>query len=74
MASSRLIVDKSPSVDDLHSLLSKVTFSVLLPWSSCDVEATLGMVESYNNKTRMVLTINCKPIINHNHNGCPLDM
>ena len=73
MASSRLIVDKSPSVDDLHSLLSKVTFSVLLPWSSCDVEATLGMVESYNNKTRMVLTINCKTIINHN-NGCPPNM
>ena len=73
MASSRLIVDKSPSVDDLHSLLSKVTFSVLLSWSSCDVEATLGMVESYNNKTRMVLTINCKTIINHN-NGCPPDM
>ena len=73
MASSRLIVDKSPSVDDLHSLLSKVTFSVLLPWSSCDVEATLGMVESYNNKTKMVLTINCKIRINHT-NGCPLDM
>ena len=73
MASSRLIVDKSPSVDDLHSLLSKVTFSVLLSWSSCDVEATLGMVESYNNKTRMVLTINCKTIIIHN-NGYPLKM
>ena len=74
MANSRLIVDKSPSVDDLHSLLSKVTFSVLLSWSSCDLEATLGMVESYNNKTRMVLTISCKTIINHNHNGCPLNM
>ena len=73
MASSRLIVDKSPSVDDLHSLLSKVTFSVLLSWSSCDVEATLRLVESYNNKTRMVLTINCKTIIIHN-NGYPLKM
>ena len=73
MASSRLIVDKSPSVDDLHSLLSKVTFSVLLPWSSCDVEATLGMVEYYNNKTRMVLTINYKTRINHT-NGFPLNM
>ena len=73
MASSRLIVDKSPSVDDFHLLLSKVTFSVLFPWSSCDVEATPGIVESYNNKTRMVLTISFKTIIDYN-NGCPLDM
>ena len=73
MASSRLIVEKSPSVDDLHSLLSKVTLSVLFSWYSCDVEATLGTVESYNNKTRMVLTINCKTIILHN-NGYPLQM
>ena len=73
MASSRLIVDKSPSVDDLHSLLSKVTFSVLLSWYSCDAEATLGMVESYNNKTRIVMTISCKTIINCNK-GCPLNM
>ena len=73
MASSRLIVDKSPSVDDLHSLLSKVTFSVLFPWSSCDVEATPAIVESYNNKTRMVSTISFATIINHN-NGCPLNI
>ena len=73
MASSWLIVDKSPLVDDFHSLLSKVTFSVMFSWSSCDVEATPGIVKSYNNKTRMVLTISCKTIINHN-NACPLDM
>ena len=73
MASSLLIVDKFPSVDDLHSLLSKVTFSILFSSSSCDEETSLGMMESYNNKTRMVLTISYKTIINHN-NGCPLNM
>ena len=73
MASSRLIVEKSPSVDDLHSLLRKVTLSALFSWYSCDVEATLGMVEPYNHKTRMVLTTNCKTIIIHN-NGYPLNM
>ena len=72
MASSLLIVDKFPSVDDLHSLLSKVTCSFLFSWSSCDEETSLGMMESYNNKTRMVLTISYKTIINHN--GCPLNM
>ena len=73
MASSLLIVDKFPSVDDLHSLLSKVTFSILFSWSSCDEETSLGMMESYNNKKRMVLTISYKTIINHN-NGCPHNM
>ena len=73
MASSRLIIDKPPSVDDFHSLLSKVTFSVLFSWFSCDVEVTPGIVEFYNNRTRMVLTISFKTIINHN-NGCPLNM
>ena len=73
MASSRMVVDKFPSVNDLHSTLSKVTFSILFSWSSCDVEASVAMVESFNNKTRMVLTISCKTIINHN-NGCSLNM
>ena len=74
MASSRLIVEKSPSADDLQSLLSKVTFSVLRLWSSCDVEATPGIVESYNKKTINVLTISCKTIIINHNNRCPLDM
>ena len=51
MASSLLMVDKSPSVDDLHSLLSKVTLSALFSWPSCVVEATLGMPKSYESKT-----------------------
>ena len=51
MASSLLMVDKSSSVDDLHSLLSKVTFSAVFSWPSCVVEATLGMQKSYESKT-----------------------
>ena len=73
MASSRLIVDKSPLVDDFHSLLSKVTFSVMFSWSSCDIQAILGIVKSYNNKRRTVLKIRCKTIINHNK-AHPLNM
>lgn len=73
MASSRLIVDNSPSVDDFHSLLRRVTFSVLFSWPSCDVEATLGIVEFYNNKRRMLLEKNWKTVTNHNY-GCPLNI
>ena len=48
MASSRLMVDKSPFVDP-HSLLNRVILNFLeevdpelISWSFCDVEAVLG--------------------------------
>ena len=64
MASSLFMVDKSPSVDDLHSLLSKVTFSVLFSWPSCEVEATLGMSKSYQSKHEVLEIISKFPTMN----------